>query len=629
MSDKGADLNAILKNLQVVVVHHRSEGTLFRTLDSLTLQGIQRKNVLIVDNSEDIEVAERIRTTAVGCGMLVVPNRGYGAAVNRGVEHLANREQLGEFLLVSTHEAQPATGAVAALIEDLLESRDAGVVGPVLLSGRNGRRVWSSGGRLTRFLKLPRHIDHGRDSTQVSEHSSRTVDWLDGAFLLYRSELLLRFPISEVYFLYNEEVDHQCVLRRNGWNTRLVGRARAWQSSNGTPPYWLIRNTRIFQRRNGTPLSRALAPTYVFARAYLGNLRSGEADLGQLHAARKASICEDLDEVFIVNPLGSALCHYVKELESTFARLGINSLSSSVAEPSAGGTGRITWVYAYFRLLLDARRRSAAVGGAPVVSVWPVLGYLDIVLIRVMLGHRGWLVIHDPRPLVPSVGTGTIARWLIKALRGTNIVAHSAAAADHIAADIGHPRVVRVKHPITDNKPRMPRTVNRPKVVRVLGRYKNDRDLTALREVATSMAGGVFEIHGRGWPPVPGWSVRDQFVSEEDLDDLIGTADLVLIPYKRFYQSGIAVRCFENGTAFVGPKHSVLQEMIFPNVALLADDSWPTACRAGLELDPLFLEACRRNYIRHSDAEWEAWHRTALGHTVPRIARREKATPPR
>jgi hypothetical protein len=41
-------------------------------------------------------------------------------------------------------------------------------------------------------------------------------------------------------------------------------------------------------------------------------------------------------------------------------------------------------------------------------------------------------------------------------------------------------------------------------------------------------------------------------VSESELDELIQSSDAIVIPYKRFYQSGIAIRALELGTPIVG-----------------------------------------------------------------------------
>jgi hypothetical protein len=136
-------------------------------------------------------------------------------------------------------------------------------------------------------------------------------------------------------------------------------------------------------------------------------------------------------------------------------------------------------------------------------------------------------------------------------------------------------------------------TEARRPAIRVLGQFKQDRDLEVLQSLAAEFNSECdLEIAGRGWPTVEGWRVDSRFVSEQELDELVRSSDAIVIPYKRFYQSGIAIRALEAGTPIVGRAATSLADLYGSDSRLLVSDelvdgdtrsqSWPAAVRHAL-----------------------------------------------
>ncbi|WP_022902886.1 hypothetical protein [Curtobacterium sp. B8] len=281
--------------------------------------------------------------------------------------------------------------------------------------------------------------------------------------------------------------------------------------------------------------------------------------------------------IVVVNTLGGALRHYAAALVASFGSDDVRLLA--VDEPSVAGGSGLAWLGRTLRALVRARRL-----GGRVVVTWPVLGHLDRVLLRLVLGAKvdAALVVHDPRPLVHARGYGAGARWLGRFLGGSvRMIVHSEQAADALREHCPGDEPVLLPHPVAprSESSRRPPASARP-VVRVLGQYKPDRDVALLVALAARLGDThLLEVVGRGWPPVAGWSVRDAFVGEAELDDLIVTADAVLVPYRRFFQSGVAIRSLELGTPAVGPADSSMADL-YPDDRFLADGSVDSWCRA-------------------------------------------------
>ena len=318
-------------------------------------------------------------------------------------------------------------------------------------------------------------------------------------------------------------------------------------------------------------------------------------------------------QVMIINPLAGTLKHYATELRDVIGATDIEAKAEIVAfdEPSISGRGKLSWCWEYFRTLLAFRKSR----GALVLIVWPVFGFLDILLARLVIGANALVIIHDTKPLVRAVGYDRFSRVLggIVSRRGS-IIVHSQAAYDDLGSERLQRKSVVLAHPILEcsrNSPTVTATSGAP-VVRVLGQYKPDRDLHAMQGIGAGAParGALLEVAGRGWPSIEGWNVVDQFVTESQLDDLIESSDVVLIPYRRFYQSGIAIRCLEHGISVVGPAGTSLDDLLGVGSHLLVRASRDPAAEWWRAIDYATAsrgeeaEAAARNWRQRALRSW-------------------------
>jgi hypothetical protein len=310
--------------------------------------------------------------------------------------------------------------------------------------------------------------------------------------------------------------------------------------------------------------------------------------------------------VVIINPLGVALAHYTAAMVAMFEEHGIESDVISMPEPSAG-TSRATWLRSYLRALRTARKS----GGIAVISVWPVVGYLDFLLFRVVLGrrHGASLIIHDPQPLVFARGYGRFARWLAsRTALGSSGIVHSEIAREAAAASVTLSCLVLLAHPVAE--PVLSETYeDGPIKVRVLGQFKADRDVSALAKIASE--GPVewrYEVIGRNWPDIPGWDVDQRFVEEHEFNQLLGESAVVLIPYRRFFQSGVAIRSLEQSTPVVGPRSSSLRELLGADSPWLVDDEdWLGAIKQAVVAGRVAAYDLALQRRDEAGAEWGKW----------------------
>lgn len=311
----------------------------------------------------------------------------------------------------------------------------------------------------------------------------------------------------------------------------------------------------------------------------------------------------------VYNPLPAALGHYEQALVDTLTAAGVPRLDRSATSIEVGDRGTGT------RLRLGARavrsQRRLARHGQAVIACWPSFGLIEPLLWR-RLGPQAHVtvVVHDPEPLDRQFGVGRL--WARLGARGVqpgrvDVVVHSAPARDVLVA-AGWPEPALVPHPIARGASHL--RADRGRTVRVLGRWKRARDLELLRALGPELAGRGLSprITGRGWPTVPGWHVRDAFVAEEELHAAIAASACVLIPYARFFQSGIAVRALEAGTPVVGPRHPFLEDLLGASWPGLVDSDdprlWCRAVEAVSAVSPDTLAEVRASYTARCVAAW-------------------------
>lgn len=288
--------------------------------------------------------------------------------------------------------------------------------------------------------------------------------------------------------------------------------------------------------------------------------------------------------VRIYNPLPRAGGHFAKRLTEVLELGGISSVRLASPDGEVGG-GLRAKAFALGTHLRNARRHVQS--GATNVVVWPLLGWWEIPLWRHQM-HKTLVVVHDPEPLVRQNGLSPRAATYsakLARLRWPEIVTMSpeayAVAAKHFDSD----RIHLVPHPM--QVPGLRNAAPMGATVLVLGQYKPARDLDVMVRIAPALRASGWNpiVAGRGWPQIPGWRLIDEFMSEGDFQSLIGSAAVVILPYRYYFQSGVALRALEAGVPVVGRDSGFLNSVLganFPGAVEDWDqpDSWLAAIEA-------------------------------------------------
>jgi glycosyltransferase involved in cell wall biosynthesis len=314
----------------------------------------------------------------------------------------------------------------------------------------------------------------------------------------------------------------------------------------------------------------------------------------------------------LFTPIPLAQAHTTEEFVQTLARLDIASrqLSPDPAIDSAD-TSLLSRTRSHIRTV-----RSLPDDSTFMLVLWPAFGWLEPMLWG---GARNdaRLIVHDPVPIRRQYGQGRLARaWARKAVRqmDTRFICHTEEAAKTTALqlDLRHLPSVCL-HPILtmpDTPPMGRSKGGADPVVLVAGQYKPSRDVELLSELGPRLKSSGLRprIVGRGWPAIAGWEVQDRFLSEREFEDEVSSAAVIVIPYRKYWQSGVAIQALEREIPVVGAPTSFLRTLFgddYPGLTTGQGDpeAWLEAIST-VANEPPDMYSSRRRYQDEVDRSW-------------------------
>ncbi len=243
--------------LSVVIVHYSSGGMLVDLLQDLTAQQGVDLDVHIVEAGGDGSVEEAVQRFPLVTVHRPGRNVGYAAGNNIGFRMVEPDDPV---LVVNPDVRIESPTAVLALASALHRSPQAAAVAPVIV-GEDGRLEYLDSvvdRRRARAVHTHTHVP-----SRASAESARSISWLDGACLLFRSAALHDVGgFDERYFLIVEEVDWCLRATDRGWTLLLVRDAQISHQRSSSfggsvkSAYYSARNEYLLFRTHGRGLWR-------------------------------------------------------------------------------------------------------------------------------------------------------------------------------------------------------------------------------------------------------------------------------------------------------------------------------------------------------------------------------------
>jgi GT2 family glycosyltransferase len=209
-------------------------------------------------------------------------NRGFAAANN-----MAIRQATGRYVLLLNPDTEIRPDTLEAMVAFMDAHPEVGICGPRIMFPDG--RFQSCGYRFPTLLseiRQSRHVDAvlrvivGQEPPLVVQDGPFEVDWVDGACLLIRREVIAQVgALDEQYFLYAEELDWCFRVRKAGWDVYALpgvsivhhqGQTSA-QMSDFSLAHLIETRLRFYRKNYG--LLAAFATSLVYVAGCLRQLR--------------------------------------------------------------------------------------------------------------------------------------------------------------------------------------------------------------------------------------------------------------------------------------------------------------------------------------------------------------------
>lgn len=250
-----------------IIVHYKAPDLLESAIDSLDNQQICPRQIIVVDNSGDLD-KERFQSNVETPVIMLTPgtNLGYAAAMNLGAAQSRSSDR-GEptHLLFMTQDVTLERSTCSDLAMAFANGK-VGCSAPRLYRTSEPSQIYSAGGTLL----AGGQVQHLHESDEKNDH--RSVDWVDGALMLVSTAAYAEVSgFSEQYFLYYEEVDFCQRLRQAGYSILVTNAARSWQEPGNYTPYFRMRNQILFCKSFVSIGLRPGTLIYQLARTAVGS----------------------------------------------------------------------------------------------------------------------------------------------------------------------------------------------------------------------------------------------------------------------------------------------------------------------------------------------------------------------
>lgn len=311
----------------------------------------------------------------------------------------------------------------------------------------------------------------------------------------------------------------------------------------------------------------------------------------------------------IINPMPVALLHYEQALCHTLQQGGIEDWTVVSASIEAGKHGHLG------RALQHLKSLAASRADTTTLLLWPSFGYCEL-LLDAVLNPRLTVVFHDAQPLRPQFAMkpwqGRLVGRIPRVASSGRVIVHTELA-QQVLGGFGwdSPRIL--PHPLlprgSDGAARS--VTKKSKTCLVLGQYKPTRDIELLEKLPWILPDWTFKAVGRGWPRLDGWHVEPTFVSEERVTQELLSADVVLVPYPHFFQSGVLAQAFEVERPAVTAHHEQTISLYGSDWAGLVTEWTPEAVAAALVRAGDVTSSTLANHVtaaqKKSVAAWRTW----------------------
>jgi GT2 family glycosyltransferase len=207
--------------VSLVVLNYNGKSSIGECLESIRDQSYPGLEVIVVDNASSDGSPELVERLFPKARLIRNPsNLGFAEGNNVGI-----REARGEFIVLVNNDLVLERDAIKNLVENM--SPGVGILGGVVYY-YHGHDVWAYGGYLEPLSGVHWHNLQGAKEGEPLP-TRLAVDYVPGALLMMRRSVLQKVGlIGSNFFLYADDIDLACKVKRLGYTVEVVSSSKSY-----------------------------------------------------------------------------------------------------------------------------------------------------------------------------------------------------------------------------------------------------------------------------------------------------------------------------------------------------------------------------------------------------------------
>ncbi|WP_273163822.1 glycosyltransferase family 2 protein [Bacteroides fluxus] len=254
--------------VSIITVNYNGLSDTCEMIDSFLKNETYPYEIIVVDNGSQSPQAEKIKKQYPDKPQIKVVqniNNGFAGGNNAGLKVAE-----GDYLFFINNDAF-ITGPILKKLVHRLKDRQNGGVSPMLKYGSNMNVIQFAGFTPLSPITLRNRMIGEREPDHGQYSSPREIPYLHGAAMMVRRDVLQRVgPMTDIFFLFYEEIDWSVRMRRAGYRlwyepASVVYHKESMTAQRGTPlrEFYMSRARVLFARRNLDGMRKLLACFYI------------------------------------------------------------------------------------------------------------------------------------------------------------------------------------------------------------------------------------------------------------------------------------------------------------------------------------------------------------------------------
>lgn len=262
--------------VSIITINYNGYKDTCELIDSLHLHETEPYEIIIVDNASSANEVEWLREKYPDITIIQsLKNLGFAGGNNLGLAHAT-----GEYILFINNDITLDRPILRKLINRLETSDRVGAVSPKIKYEYKPDTIQYAGFMPMHPIRISNRIIGYNEKDNGQYDEAHSTAFVHGACVLTSRKILEEVgPMTEIYFLFYEELDWSFQLQKAGYETWYepavyVLHKESMTAKKGTPLrlYYLTRSRILFTRRNYHSIHKILAFVYLLFIAIPKNL---------------------------------------------------------------------------------------------------------------------------------------------------------------------------------------------------------------------------------------------------------------------------------------------------------------------------------------------------------------------